>query len=94
MVKITLTESAWHDLDSITEYIALDSVRFAQEFSNRIFDKIEQLRDFPESGKVVLEYNNNFIRELVLGKYRVIYRIYSAKTIVILRIIHGSKLLN
>ena len=44
MVEITLAESAWNDLDSITDHIAQDSPRYAQEFGNSILVRIEQLR--------------------------------------------------
>ena len=94
MVEVVLSESAWDDLDSITDYISHDSVRYAQEFSDRIFDRIEQLKTFPESGRVVPEFNNKLIRELILGKYRIVYRVYEPTKIVVLRVIHGSKLLN
>jgi plasmid stabilization system protein ParE len=53
MVEVTLSESAWNDLDSITDYIAQDSKRYAQEFGERVFERIEQLKDFPNSGRVV-----------------------------------------
>jgi hypothetical protein len=44
MVEITLNESAWEDLDSITDYIAQDSLTYAQKFSDDLFDYIEQLK--------------------------------------------------
>ena len=93
MVKITLAESAWDDLDSITDYIALDSIRYAQEFSDRLFERIEQLKSFPQSGRIVPEFKNELLRELVISKYRIVYRIFENEKIVVLRIIHGAKLL-
>jgi len=93
MVKIALAESAWDDLDSITDYIALDSIRYAQEFSDRLFERIEQLKSFPQSGRVVPEFKNELLRELIISKYRIVYRIFENEKIVILRIIHGAKLL-
>ncbi len=93
MVEIFLTESAWNDIDYITDYIALDSIRYAQEFSDRLFQRIEQLYSYPNSGRSVPEFRNDKIREIIFGKYRVVYRIYSHSKIVILRIIHSSKLL-
>ncbi|MEQ6120406.1 type II toxin-antitoxin system RelE/ParE family toxin [Reichenbachiella sp. MALMAid0571] len=94
MVEIILAESAWNDLDSITDYIAQDSPRYAKELSNRILSKIEQLKGFPNSGRKVPEFNNELLRELILGNYRIVYRIFQPTKIVILRIVHGSKLLN
>ena len=78
MVEILLAESAWNDLDSITDYIAINSVRYAKEFSDQLFERIEQLKSFPQSGRVVLEFSNDELRELIFGKYRVVYRIYEA----------------
>jgi plasmid stabilization system protein ParE len=65
MVEIVLSESAWIDLDSITDYIAFDSPRYAQEFSDRIFERIEFLKSFPNSGRIVPEYRNELLRELI-----------------------------
>ena len=93
MVEVTLSESAWNDLDSITDYIAQDSVRYAQEFGERIFSRIEQLKNFPNSGRIVPEFQNEQLRELIMNNYRIVYRIYSSELIVIIRIIHGAKLL-
>lgn len=93
MVEIKFADSAWEDLDSITDYIALDSVRYAEEFSNRILDHIEKLGIYPNLGRMVPEFQNEDLRELIQGKYRIVYRIYSDQLVIVLRIIHGSKLL-
>lgn len=93
MVEVILAETAWNDLDAITDYIALDSPRYAQEFSDRILERIEQLETHPRSGKTVREFDNELLRELVLGSYRIVYRIYDPTKIIVLRIIHGAKLL-
>jgi len=59
----------------------------------RIFDKIDQLYEYPQSGKPVPELNDHSIRELLLKKYRIVYRLNHDK-ITILRIIHGVRLLD
>lgn len=94
MAEIVFAESAWDDLDSITDYISQDSVRYAQEFSDRLFNRLSQLTEFPESGRTVPEFKNPNLRELILGKYRIVYRTYNSEKIIVLRIIHGSKLLD
>jgi toxin ParE1/3/4 len=93
-MEIILAESAWNDLDSITNYIAQDSPRYAQEIGDRLFGRFEQLKEFPKSGRVVPEFRNEALRELIFNKYRIVYRIYSLERIVILRIVHGAKLLS
>ncbi|WP_073122901.1 type II toxin-antitoxin system RelE/ParE family toxin [Reichenbachiella agariperforans] len=74
--------------------MAQDSPRYAQEFGEWVFRRIEQIKEFPQSGRVVPEFQNEELRELILHKYRIVYRIYSLEQIVILRIVHGAKLLN
>ena len=38
-------------------------------------------------------FQNENIRELIFGRYRVVYRIYEPTKVVIVRIIHGAKLM-
>jgi len=40
-----------------------------------VYRAVEHLDDFPESGAVVREFARNDIRQVVVGDYRVIYRI-------------------
>jgi addiction module RelE/StbE family toxin len=93
-IKIVVTESAYSDLEDIEAYISQDSPLVARRFIAKIFDKIDQLYEFPESGKIVPEIRNRSIRELLLNKYRIIYQITGSTTISILRIVHGSRLLD
>jgi toxin ParE1/3/4 len=91
---IFITESAYADLEDIENYISQDSPAIARKFINRIFDKIDQLYRYPMSGKSVPEIVNPSIRELLLNKYRIIYQLTDSSQINILRIVHGSRLLD
>ena len=93
-VTITFTESAYSDLEDIESYIAQDSPYIARKFISRIFDRIDQLYLYPASGKFVPEIKDNSIRELLLNKYRIIYRILNESDIQIIRIVHGARLLD
>ena len=75
MVRINWTSQALDDLEAICEFIARDASRYAQLFANRVFEVVERLRDFPLSGRMVSEIGRDDIREIILGNYRVIYRI-------------------
>lgn len=92
-VIIVITETAYADLEDIENYIAQDSPTIARRFILRIFDRIDQLYEHPQSGKSVPEINDQSIRELLLNKYRIIYQL-NQNTINILRIIHGARLLD
>jgi toxin ParE1/3/4 len=93
-VIIVITESAYADLEDIENYISQDSPAIARKFISKIFDKIDQLYQFPESGKFVPEISDTSIRELLINKYRIIYQLTNESKINVLRIFHGSRLLD
>lgn len=93
-ITIVITESAYADLEDIENYISQDSPAIARKFISKIFDKIDQLYSYPESGKAVPEIMDITMRELLLNKYRIIYQLAENSKINILRIVHGSRLLD
>lgn len=94
MVKLNWTEQATNDLVSIGQYIERDSLKYAKIQIKRIRAKAKLLRKFPLSGRIVPEMGNDVIRELILGNYRIIYKIISKKRIDILTIHHSARLLD
>jgi len=93
-ITIVIAESAYADLEDIENYISQDSPHIARKFINRIFDKIDQLYQYPSFGKPVPEIGDRTVRELLLNKYRIIYQIIDERNINIIRIVHGSRLLD
>ena len=93
-VTIVITESAYNDLEDIENYISQDSPLMARRFINKIFERIDQLYNYPTSGKPVPEIKDRSIRELLLNKYRIIYKVVDEQHINIIRIVHGSRLLD
>jgi len=91
MVKIVWTEQAYEDLESIFSYIRHDSERYARLFVEKIITSVKRLEFMPESGRIVPEVDKTHIRELIIGKYRIIYRT-SEYRIDILTIRHGARL--
>ena len=93
MAAIKWTLQAADDLESITNFIAKDSFHFACLFAVDILNAIERLIKFPQSGRIVLEFKNPTIRELILGNYRIVYR-YKKDIVEILTIYHSARILN
>ena len=91
MVEIVWTENALSDLHEIYHYISKDSVRYADDVLNRLFDRIEILVDFPQIGRMVPEYNNPDFKELIEGNYRIIYELQSDDRILVLKIHHSAR---
>ena len=90
MVEIIWTEFAVEDLRSIHEYISKDSKVYADRQVDKIIKRVDQIGNFPKSGRMVPEFNVEILRELIEGNYRIIYRI-SSDSIAIVRIHHAAR---
>ena len=93
MVEVTLSDYAIQDMEDIYDFIARDSVYYASKQIDKFFERIELLQTFPLSGKIVPEFNMDTVRELIEGRYRILYRIYSEQSIIVLSVHHSSRLL-
>ena len=93
MVKIRWNEEALNDISEIAEYIASDSITYAIIEVETFFERVEILKSNPHIGKIVAELNDEYVRQLVEGNYRIIYEIKNVSTIEILCVIHGRRLL-
>lgn len=89
MVKINWTTRAIESVYETREYYRTKSERFAEEFTERIFEKVELLSEFPELGRMLPELEKPEIRELIYKNYRIIYKILSEQEIDIL-LVHNS----
>ena len=93
--QVNLTQQAQNDLEKIFYYISEDSINNATNFVLQLEKKIYSLEDFPGRNPFIPE--NEFFgtdyRHLIYKKYRIVYRIVET-SVFILRIFHGSKLLN
>jgi addiction module RelE/StbE family toxin len=92
MEKIIWSEFALEDLKNIHDYISNDSLIYANRVIEKIILRIEQLENFPRSGRVVPELNNVSIRELIHDSYRIIYKVGTQK-IFIISIHHSARMI-
>mgnify|MGYP001546101123 CR=1 FL=1 len=92
--QVRLTQEAQNDLEKIYYYIADDSINNARHFILQLEEKVYSLETFPDRNPFIPEnefFGTNY-RHLIYKRYRVVYRI-AEKTVYILRIFHGAKLL-
>ena len=75
MTRLEWTEPAVADLENIQDYIARDSAEYADAVIERLILSVDQLESFPESGRRVPESADPKIRELLVERYRIIYRL-------------------
>ena len=88
--RVEWTEAAWGDLEQIGDYIAADSPHYAASFVRRVRNVARSLADFAERGPAVPEFGDAAIRELIVGNYRLVYKI-SRNTVTVLAVIHGAR---
>ncbi len=91
MVRVNWTLQAKDDLKDIAEYISKDSKRYAKFQVDRLKTRTRILKTQTRSGKIVSELNQENIRELIEGNYRIIYKIVQENQIDILTIHHSSR---
>ena len=91
-MKVVWTESATFQLQGIHDYIAETSPEYALRMIDRLTRRSIQIADFPFSGRMVPEYEQNELREVLEWPYRIIYSIDPAQSRVeILAVVHGSR---
>jgi toxin ParE1/3/4 len=93
MVKVVWTDSAIFDLNDIGEFISKNSERYAQLTVERLFESVDILEKHPRAGKIVPEFENDKIRELIRGSYRIVYRIVDKYSIDIITVHNCSRLI-
>lgn len=88
-MKIIWSPKAKQDLDSTIDIISKDKASAAILWSQKIYKKVSRLQRFPHSGRMVPELGRPEIRELIVGNFRIIYKINSQ--ISVLTIFRGTK---
>ncbi len=75
MDEIVWSARALNDADLIFRYIALDSKNHAEKWLKQVYERTTILITHPHLGRVVPERNDQSIRELIEGSYRIMYKI-------------------
>ncbi len=88
--KIIWAEKGIKSFEYIVRYISNDSPYYASNFAKNILSAIEKLKTFPRIGRIVPEYSDQNIQEIIYQNYRIVYKI-GDKAAYILLIIHGAK---
>jgi len=89
MVELIWTEPALSDLDSIADYLALDSPDAARGLVQRVFRHVELLRTHPENGSRPRELRGMPYRQIVEPPCRIFYRC-EGNRVVVVHVIRGE----
>ncbi|OBT15581.1 plasmid stabilization protein [Vibrio sp. UCD-FRSSP16_10] len=83
MAEIIWTDPALSDLNDIAEYIALENIVAAKLLVQSVFDKVERLELFPESGRIPPELQHLSYREVIASPCRIFYKKESDKVFIL-----------
>jgi toxin ParE1/3/4 len=90
--KLIWSPSALLDVKDIAVFIQEDNPSAARRFVKSLFQAVERLADFPNSGRIVPEFDDPAIREVVRRPFRIVYRIDSPeRTVQIVRVWHTAR---
>jgi len=89
-MKVVWTDEAQAHLDSIYQYIARDAPLYAKRVVDKLTRRSQQLIRHPHSGRIVPEYEDQQLRELIVFPYRLVYRTKSDRLDVI-AVFHGAQ---
>jgi plasmid stabilization system protein ParE len=90
VTPVVWTTSALADLEAIHAYVAHDSTRYADVLVDGIISAVGRITRFPRSGRIVPEFGDEAIREILHGTYRIVYRL-QAERAEILTVFHGAR---
>ena len=90
-MKISWTGPARAELRAIRGY--LERPRTAARIIRSIRSRVRLLQRFPLSGRVIPEYGDPNLREVIVGQFRVFHRIHEDR-IEILHVLDAHKLLS
>ena len=89
---MTWSPSALLDLHDIFSYIAEDDPSAAGKFIRSLLHAVERLPAFPESGRIVPEFDDPVIREVIRRPCRIVYRVKAdSELIEIARVWHAAR---
>ncbi|MFI5186703.1 MAG: type II toxin-antitoxin system RelE/ParE family toxin [Chitinophagales bacterium] len=93
MAEVIWSPRSLKDINEIAEYIAKDSIQYAEEQVKVFFEKARMLEKFPSSGRMMPELQIASIRQILCGNYKIIFEIINSERVAIITVHHQSRLL-
>ena len=74
-MEIVWTNHALAMVNDFVDYIAQDDYITAKKWARELVSSTDKLCDHPRLGRIVPEFDEESLRELIIGNYRIVYRI-------------------
>jgi plasmid stabilization system protein ParE len=89
-LALVWSPEAIEDIEAIAAYIERDSPWYAKAVASKIVEVAESIPEYPLLGRVVPEIGEPAVRERLVHRYRIIYRIDKGRVLVA-AVIHGRQ---
>lgn len=90
--KLIWSPASRDDLRDIVSFSSRDSIQRAEAFAYRLIAETDKLQSFPESGRMVPEFDIPTLREIIVRAYRIVYRVdHESKLIEVARVWHAAR---
>jgi toxin ParE1/3/4 len=93
VASVAWTPQAIDDVEKIRDFISKDSPSYGDLVARRLVESVGRLEQFPESGRVVPEFRDTTIREILWGSFRIVYR-FNGGRVDVLTVYHGARILH
>ncbi len=90
MASVRWTVGAREDLRGTVYFVSRYSEMYGAALAARIVSSVDRLETFPMLGRMVPEYSDENLREIIVGNYRVVY-LFDGSDIGIVAVVHGSR---
>ena len=91
---VEFSERAACQIEEIVRFIAVDKPGAARNWAESARQSVMKLADFPFIGRIVPEFSDEGLRELLHGEYRIVYRIdEKVSRIVVISLYHARRLM-
>jgi len=92
-MRVVWSPLALERVVEVAETIRWDKPEAARRWLEKVFREVESLATHPRRGRTVPEVDRGDVRELLLGNYRLIYRL-ADEELQVLTVRHGRRLLD
>lgn len=91
--KVSFSHSAVSDLEDIIEFYKEQKIpHVGQSVVKKIFKQVEPLAEQPDMGRIVPEFDLDYLRELIRPPFRIVYR-RDTDRVRIIRVCRSERLL-